>query len=254
MNLVIRLDSEPLRISGEGAGASEISIKGSVVGGSRSGAYLKDTSTSGATVGVMLRAGAAGALFGVPASELAETHTALAHLWGAEASSLEDRIASRSTLSDRIDCLEAFLLERISVDHGLHPGIARVIEEAKWRRADSISASGLARDAGLGPRRFAQLFRETVGVTPKRWLRVQRFQDVLRRASEDGPIDWADLALSLGYSDQPHLVREFRSFSGLTPSEYRRLAPVSPSHVPLLDESPISSRRTEARLRISRST
>ena len=46
-------------------------------------------------------------------------------------------------------------------------------------------------------------------------------------------VAWANLALSAGFSDQAHLVREFRALSGLTPGQYRRLAPTGSRHVPI---------------------
>ena len=50
--------------------------------------------------------------------------------------------------------------------------------------------------------------------------------------SGNSDVDWAEAAMDLGYADQAHFVREFRAFSGLTPSEYRRRAPADPNHVP----------------------
>ena len=83
----------------------------------------------------------------------------------------------------------------------------------------------------LGPRRFGQLFSESVGLSPKRWLRLRRFQRALASAHR-ADVDWASAAIELGYADQAHLTREFRAFAGITPSEYRRRAPVEPNHVP----------------------
>jgi len=68
---------------------------------------------------------------------------------------------------------------------------------------------------------FVDLFRREVGLTPKVFCRAQRFQAALRRIEEDRrPPRWAGLAVACGYSDQAHLVRELRAFSGYTPTEY----------------------------------
>jgi methylphosphotriester-DNA--protein-cysteine methyltransferase len=64
------------------------------------------------------------------------------------------------------------------------------------------------------------LFREQVGLTPKLYCRLHRFQDVLRQIAVGAPVDWADLALAGGYCDQAHLANEFRDFSGISPSAY----------------------------------
>src|SRR5262249_58525693 len=85
---------------------------------------------------------------------------------------------------------------------------------------DIRSVLDVAREAGLSRRRFAQLFREQVGLTPKLYCRLCRFQGVLRQISLSAPVDWADLALAGGYCDQAHLANEFRHFSGISPSAY----------------------------------
>jgi AraC-like DNA-binding protein len=59
-----------------------------------------------------------------------------------------------------------------------------------------------------------------VGVTPKLFCRIRRFQDVLTRLRRDTAVDWADIACACGYFDQAHFVHDFRTFSGLTPTRY----------------------------------
>jgi AraC-like DNA-binding protein len=239
MHLVLRLDSSPLRVFERG---EERALGPALVGGARSNSYVKDVTRPVPSVGVVLEAGAALALFGVPASDLAGTHTPLDLLWGRDADRLADELVSLSNGAARLARFESFLATRLPNVRGIHPGVARVLEGS--RDLDD-RASALAERAGLGPRRFAQLFRDAVGVSPKRWLRLRRFQRTLGRA-EDPDLDWADVAYELGYSDQPHLAREFREFSGLTPGEYRRLAPRARNHVPVDpadSRGPISSRR-----------
>ncbi len=241
-HLVIRLESEPLRLLDAAGERVEAELGSAVLGGVRSRAYLKDVERPVASVGAVLEPGAVLALAGVPASELAERHAPLDALWGRAADRIADVLASLPDDATRLDRFERELAERLPRARGLHPGVARALSGS---RVGESRAGSLAERAGLGPRRFGELFREAVGVSPKRWLRLRRFQRVLARAA-DPALDWAGLAAELGYADQPHLVREFRELAGLTPSAYRRLAPRAPNHVPIERPSaraPFSPRR-----------
>jgi AraC-like DNA-binding protein len=71
-----------------------------------------------------------------------------------------------------------------------------------------------------------------MGLSPKIYCRVQRFQRVIRRLTAEPAASWADVALDAGYSDQPHFAREFRRLAGITPGACRALAPRG-HHVPL---------------------
>ena len=229
MHVVLRLGSEPLRLFEGDRLEDEATFGNAVVGGIRVRAYAKDIAQPTPCVGAMLEPGAALALFGVTADELAGSHTPLDALWGNDTERLCDQLASLPCLEQRLERFEDYLAKRLPRVRGVHPGVARVLAEPTYA-IDRVHA--LAEHAGLGPRRFARVFRSSVGVSPKRWLRLRRFQRVIARAG-DPIVDWADLAFALGYSDQPHLVREFREFSGITPSEYQRLAPEAPNHVPI---------------------
>jgi AraC-like DNA-binding protein len=60
-----------------------------------------------------------------------------------------------------------------------------------------------------------------VGISPKRYCRIRRFQQALTRTGRGRPVDWSQVALDCGYYDQAHFIHEFRSFSGLTPTGYQ---------------------------------
>ncbi|MCA1605812.1 MAG: helix-turn-helix domain-containing protein, partial [Acidobacteria bacterium] len=78
------------------------------------------------------------------------------------------------------------------------------------------------------------LFSRTVGLTPKLYCGVLRFQRVVELTAAKQSASRVDVALAAGYSDQPHFNRQFREFAGVTPSEYDELSPLSPNHVPIL--------------------
>ena len=76
-----------------------------------------------------------------------------------------------------------------------------------------------------------QRFHESVGITPKRFCRIQRFQTVPDRMVEHEPIQWVNVALDNGYFDQTHLIRNFREFTGVTPMEYQPVEAGQKNHM-----------------------
>jgi AraC-like DNA-binding protein len=109
----------------------------------------------------------------------------------------------------------------------LHPAVAHALE--RFAAPDSIQE--VVKDSGYSHRHFIALFRRAVGLSPKRYCRVLRFQSALERVTGEEAASWIDLALEAGYSDQPHFNREFQEFAGVAPGEYRKIAPAFPHHV-----------------------
>jgi transcriptional regulator GlxA family with amidase domain len=89
----------------------------------------------------------------------------------------------------------------------------------------------------LSPRRFIERFETEVGLTPKRYCRLLRFQMAVARAHSAAHLDWAQLALDCGNFDQAHFIHEFREFSGTTPSGYASSATQFQNHVTFLQSS-----------------
>jgi AraC-like DNA-binding protein len=87
------------------------------------------------------------------------------------------------------------------------------------------------RASGCTPAQFIRRFEQAVGLTPKRYARVLRFNTMLPLLVRAGPRDWAQLAAAAGYFDQSHLIHEFRRLAGLTPGAYRPVQPDQPTHV-----------------------
>ncbi|HEY8581754.1 MAG TPA: helix-turn-helix domain-containing protein, partial [Capillimicrobium sp.] len=78
----------------------------------------------------------------------------------------------------------------------------------------------LAQTAGVSANHLTVQFKAHVGVTPKRVARIYRFARLILSVDARQPVDWPDLALSAGYFDQAHFSREFKDFTGHTPTEY----------------------------------
>ncbi|MDM0073870.1 AraC family transcriptional regulator [Variovorax sp. J2P1-59] len=228
MHLVFRLSGPPLRLFADGADSVGYTVGFAIVGGARSAFYARDVSVAARSVGVQLRPGAARALFGVPADELAERHTPLDALWGAQASEALERLHAASSPGARLTLLEVLLNERLRpLPRAMHPAVA----QALLGLGRGAAVSDLVDASGYSHRRFIALFRDAAGLPPKRLERVLRFQRVMAEEPGSGALPWAELALQAGYSDQPHFNRDFLQITGMTPQAYRRASPSSPNHV-----------------------
>lgn len=230
MHLVIRLSDDPLRIADAWSGEGAQPVASSLVGGMRSCFYLRELQAPSCSVGAVLRPGAAECLFGgVTADALAERHTPLDALWGAAAHRLRERLLALRSPHDRLAVFEAELAARLPRVHGLHPAVASAL--AQFQRGEPVAAA--VRDSGFSHRRFLQLFRQGVGLAPKTYLRVLRFQRVLPVLRSDNAPPLATLAADMGYSDQSHFNREFMAFSGVTPLAYRQRIGADTNHLPM---------------------
>jgi AraC-like DNA-binding protein len=228
MHVAIRLSPAPLTLFDDVSGANPRVLGHAVVGGARSTFYVRSVAGSSHSVGAQLQPGAASALFGVPAAELAERHTPLEDLWGSEAARVRERLATAGSLEAQLDLFETILAARLADAPALPP----VTAQALATFADGGRVADVVRCSGYSHRTFIAMFRAAVGLTPKTFCRIHRFQKALLRLGRPRE-SLADLAASAGYADQAHLSREFAAFSGVSPTNYRRLSPTAPNHVPI---------------------
>lgn len=187
--------------------------------------YLTAAKPPGAVLGVSIRPGCAGAILGVPASELADRHLSLSSIWGAGAEELRERLMAATRPTQAFSLLECDLSARIDLQLLMHPAVAGALSSS-WL-PDRVGP--IQRSTGFSPRHFIALFRASVGLTPKHYFRIRRFNEVTRRLASRSSGGLTNMAADLGYSDQAHLTREFRELAGVTPGHYRGL-PDSPLH------------------------
>jgi AraC-like DNA-binding protein len=204
-----------------------------VISGARTTYMVADTANMVTTLGIQFKPGGAFPFLHMPAAELDDQCVALEDVFGASARSLRERLLECATPQQKFAAAEQWLLSQAARPLKKHPAVEYATGEFLRNSLAQPLAMVLGR-IGYSQRHFNQLFAEEVGLTPKRFLRVRRFQRVI--ASLTGaPVDWADLAICCGYYDQPHFVHDFRSFSGLTPAAYLSHRTVHLNHVPILD-------------------
>jgi AraC-like DNA-binding protein len=165
-------------------------------------------------------------LLGLPMGELRGHTVDLVDVLGAGGRRLAEQLREAPTWRHRFALLDRFLLRRL--ERGPRPS-----PEVDWAWRRLVATAGaepigrLANEVGWSHKHLITRFRQQVGLAPKTAARLVRFDGVWRRLDERRPLDWADLARQAGYADQAHLIRDFRQFTGTTPTDFqaRTLAP-----------------------------
>jgi AraC-like DNA-binding protein len=124
----------------------------------------------------------------------------------------------RPSLVQRFGLLERYLLSRAASGRQPRAEVGYALGRVARTRG-GVRMRALAAETGISQKHLIHLFREEVGMAPKRYARIVRLNAVLRQMSSS---TWADLAAEFGYYDQAHFVRDFREFSGTTPTGFLR--------------------------------
>lgn len=134
---------------------------------------------------------------------------------------LADRLASARGWRERFEIVERLLRERLA--RAAHPNAAAAWASARIEQAAGrLDIGALAAELGHSRKHVAALFHEHVGLSPKAYAGLVRFDRLSQRLRAPGAGTWAELAFELGYADQAHLARQVRRFTGCTPTLLRR--------------------------------
>jgi AraC-like DNA-binding protein len=231
--LVVNLVEDEFRIYRPSASPDSCRrLPGAIVSGCYSAPFEFDARAHAAVMGVHFKPGAAARFLPVPPGQLANLHLGLNELWGCEAGELRERLCSASSPRERFRLLEQALRGWL----GRRPGGRSAVNQALLAlERPRVEVGRLARELQLSSRRFIEIFTEEVGLTPKRYARVRRFQRALALSEASRSPHWAELALDCGYFDQAHLCREWGELTGVSPSEFvaLRRRHVKESHLAL---------------------
>ena len=135
---------------------------------------------------------------------------------------MHERLLEAKTPTAMFDVLGQALLEQAVRPLARHPAVAFALREFQ-ARPQAKTVGDVIRQVGLSPRAFIRRFSEEVGLTPKLFCRIRRFQEALGPIRAGRRFAWSDVALDCGYYDQAHLIRDFRAFSGFTPTAFLRV-------------------------------
>jgi AraC-like DNA-binding protein len=163
-------------------------------------------------------------LLGLPIDELGGQPVDLVDVVGAAGRRLVEQLRAVPTWPQRFDLVDELLLGR--VQHGTRP--APEVRQA-WQRLITTGGAApigrIADEVGWSHKHLISTFRRQVGLRPKTVARLVRLDRVWRRLDERRPVRWEQIATDTGYADQAHLVRDFREFTGMSPTEFQSRMP-----------------------------
>ena len=174
----------------------------------------------GWTVAALMRPGGLGAFVSGSAADFTDRAVPLGQALGTDEAALLRQVTAGPDEAARVALLEAALEH--AVDPERKVPAARVAEVARLAEADrAVRRLGdLCERAGLRARTLQRMFLQYAGVSPTWVIRRYRLLEAAESVREGTPVSWAEVAASLGYADQAHLIRDFRAATGQTPAAY----------------------------------
>ncbi len=205
----------------DGSTGIVISLEGArpfaVANGPRStSAVLRTSAMVSTLIGAQFTPGGASVFFDVRPSDLRNASASFPEVAGRSSAELHAQLLERRTPRSRLDLLERWLHARLAIRRDeTDPAI-------RWAAAcltlPRVRVGDIAHHIGHSSRWFLHRFEQQVGLTPKVFSRVQRFQLALRHLHRREPIDLVTLAIRAGYYDQAHFAHECATIAGMSPT------------------------------------
>jgi AraC-like DNA-binding protein len=170
---------------------------------------------------IVIKPGGTRALTGVSGAEAVDKLLPMDKVWGAEGKSLFEKMILERDQDKRMDLLEQALLKRLPP----HPEEdLYVVESAAFieQQMGKGTLEAFFDQTGYSRRQVLNHFKELIGFSPKHFARIVRLRNLFKNLDLKPELDWAKLAQEHGYSDQAHLVREFRKLMGTTPARFAK--------------------------------
>jgi len=196
---------------------------GSRIAGVTRGKFSRLLAGEGGVFAAKFRPGGFYPFAGVPISTFTDTTVSLCDVFGAEGVTVEQAVLTENTDSSRITVVEDFLRRR-RPEPDEHVGRVAEIVYAVAGDRGIVKVEDLVERYGMNARTLQRLFAKYVGVSPKWVIQRYRLHEAAEQLAAGSSISHSELALALGYSDQAHFARDFKTVVGTSPAAYARQA------------------------------
>jgi AraC-like DNA-binding protein len=163
--------------------------------------------------------------FGFSAGEVTDRCIDLGVLQPAKGMNLEQRLLETSSLKDRLDWMDRFIIKLAALSRADPNKMVVYAIDAIQKWNGLLSLSSLQSELGITERTFQRLFELHVGVSPRMFGRICQFQPAFQQINNGQFSRFSDIAYENGYADQSHFIRVFKEFTGVSPKEYVKRMP-----------------------------
>jgi AraC-like DNA-binding protein len=197
--------------------------------------FLVEYPTRVRVVGVHFKPWGISPFVDMPATELRNRWVPVDAVWRRSLDRIRNQIGGIASAPEALRVLEHELRSRLA--EAPSRGLDLVVRTGGRLETShgAVAVGALTDAAGVSGNHLAAQFKSHVGVTPKRVARIYRFAQLILSVDVLRPVDWSELAQTAGYFDQAHFIREFKDFTGHTPTGYlalRRRFPAEPGFAP----------------------
>jgi len=189
--------------------------------GVETGKFARLLENKGRVFGVKFKPGAFYPFVKFPISQLTNASISLCDTFGFDSKALEEAILLIEDEGKMVEFAEKFLRERLPEQDKHVRAINEIVDYIIAHR-QITKVDDVVNQLNLNKRTLQRLFRQYVGVTPKWVIKRYRLHEVAERLAEGDVMDWPSMVVELGYSDQAHFIRDFKTIVGRTPTEYAK--------------------------------
>lgn len=171
-----------------------------------------------------------GALFrltGIPSHQLNNCYLDAETIFSKDIKEVNDKLNDAANFSEMIVVIETFLLKQINRGvkefHRLDHVSNRILQSN-----ENLNIEWLAKESCLSLRQYERKFIERMGIAPRYFNKIVRFENAFRMKNKYPQLDWLTIAVHCGYYDYQHLVKDYRKFTNQSPTEFHLLDASSP--------------------------
>lgn len=161
-------------------------------------------------------------LTGMPLTELTNTFVDAEAIWTGKIRKVSEQIEGSDSLEDVLSSIESFLIQLMTSVRKNLQAIDKT-SQSLLQRQGNFSLDQLADQSCLSIRQFIRNFEERIGVSPKQFARIVRFDKAYRMHNMYPLLDWFSIAIDCGYYDYQHFAKDCKDFTFLNPNAFSRL-------------------------------
>ncbi|MFK7736783.1 MAG: DUF6597 domain-containing transcriptional factor [Pirellulaceae bacterium] len=219
-SLVIELDDQERWIVDNDTCETLQSCKGSWISGPHRKYFSIRTAPDTELLAVRFRLGGLFPLLREPVETVTDRVVDGQEILGGILQDLRSEILKQESPEQKVQTAYHWLEQHMDVSLTPQPAILDAIEAIAENPSQSTLAECVQR-SGFSQKHLIQLFKKHTGLRPRDLQRILRFSQALTSIQEGHPVSWTTLSLDCGYTDQSHLIRDFKNFSGFTPEGFR---------------------------------